>query len=160
MPDQTTSIETLKLRVKGICEARDWDRFHSPKNLAAGVITEAAELLEHFRWLDDQESRRLLETPDGALAVREELIDVMFFVLRFAQLYDVDLSTEFEKKMLKNEAKYPIEKSARKRKEIHRVLEPRPHVQFNGHLAFIRPRSESTLFSARKPTAYVRPLNT
>jgi NTP pyrophosphatase (non-canonical NTP hydrolase) len=110
MPDAVTSIESLKLRVKGICEARDWDRFHSPKNLAAGVITEAAELLEHFRWLDDAESRALLSS-GSAEEISDELVDVLFFVLRFSQLYGIDLSTEFERKMLKNEAKYPVDKA-------------------------------------------------
>jgi NTP pyrophosphatase (non-canonical NTP hydrolase) len=110
MSDSNTTISDLKQRVRGICEARDWDPFHSPKNLAAGVITEAAELLEHFRWLDDTASLELLSS-GSAEAVRDELIDVLFFVVRFAQLYDIDLSTEFERKMLKNEAKYPVDKS-------------------------------------------------
>jgi len=105
------SISDLKRRVQKFCEDRDWDQFHGPKDLAIGVITEAAELLEHFRFLSDDQARRLLSTPLKRKEVEEELADILFFVLRFSQRFQIDLDQSLRKKLKKNAAQYPIKKA-------------------------------------------------
>lgn len=109
--DKSTSISDLKKRVQKFCENRDWDQFHGAKDLAIGVITEAAELLERFRFLSDDQARRLLSTPSKRKEVEEELADILFFVLRFSQRFQIDLDKSLRKKLKKNAANYPIKKA-------------------------------------------------
>ncbi|HJV65763.1 MAG TPA: nucleotide pyrophosphohydrolase [Geomonas sp.] len=105
------TVEDLQLKVKAFCELRDWDQFHGPKDLAIGVSTEAAELLEHFRFQSDQQSLSLLNDPHTREEIEDELADVLFFVLRFSQRFDVDLSKALLRKIEKSERKYPVEKA-------------------------------------------------
>lgn len=105
-----TSIDELKLRVKSFCEARDWDQFHGPKDLAIGVITEASELLEHFRFQSEEQALALLSDPHIKEEIEDELADVLFFLLRFSQRFDVDLDQALLRKIEKSEQKYPVEK--------------------------------------------------
>ena len=93
------------------CKERDWDQFHTPKDISIGIITEASELLEHFRFKTDEEMEQMLSDAGKRTAIAEELCDVLYFVLRFAQKYNFDISTEFVRKMSINEQKYPVEKS-------------------------------------------------
>lgn len=109
--DEQTSIETLKDQVRVFCEARDWDQFHTPKDLAIGLITEASELLEHFRFQSPEEIEAALKNPDSREKIADELADSLFFVLRFAQRNGIDLSTSLAKKMQKSGERYPIEKA-------------------------------------------------
>ncbi len=111
--DHKTSVHDLKEKVRRFCDDRGWDRFHNSKDLAIGVITEASELLEHFRFKTNFESEELLRNPDTRQPICEELVDVLHTVLRFAQKYDIDLATELDKKMRKNVKKYPLPKSKR-----------------------------------------------
>jgi len=107
--DDNKSISQLKEVVKNFCEERDWDQYHNAKDLAIGIITESSELLEYFRFKSLKEVEEVfLHQKEG---VSEELSDILFFVLRLAQLYGIDLSSEFEKKIRKNAKKYPVEKS-------------------------------------------------
>ena len=108
--DDKTNIKQLKEMVKAFCEERDWDQYHNAKDLAIGIITESSELLEHFRFKSGKEVDELFQTKKRR-EVSEELADILFFILRFAQKYDIDLSSEFKKKMEKNTQKYPIEKA-------------------------------------------------
>jgi NTP pyrophosphatase (non-canonical NTP hydrolase) len=86
---------------------RDWDQFHSPKNLAAALSVEAGELLEHFQWLKDEES---LNLPDPARqAVAEEMADVLLYLVRLADKLDVDLAEAARQKIDLNAKKYPVE---------------------------------------------------
>ena len=107
---KTTTVGELENLVRGFCEERDWDQFHTPKELAVGIATEAAELLAMFRFLSDEETHGVLES-DRRVEVENELADVMFFVLRFAQRFDVDLGLALERKIELNGQKYPVEKS-------------------------------------------------
>ena len=107
--DDKTTIQDLKKQVKKFCEDRDWDKYHNPKDLAIGIITEAAELLDHFRFKSEEDIKQILKSKKQEIS--EELADVLYFVLRLAQKHDIDLSTELEKKLRKNELKYPIGKS-------------------------------------------------
>ncbi len=111
MTDQTTNVAQLKDRVRAFCEERDWDQYHGPKDLAIGIITEASELLEHFRFRDDTHSMERVANPDTRREIESELADVLFFVLRFAQRNDIDLTSAFEAKLAKNAERYPAEKS-------------------------------------------------
>jgi len=110
MKDKDNNVNDLKEKVKSFCEDRDWDQFHNPKDLAIGIITEASELLEYFRFKSEKEVGEILNS-DKRKEITEELADIMFFVLRFAQRYDVDLSKEIEEKIKKSAVKYPIEKA-------------------------------------------------
>lgn len=108
--DAKTTLDEMKAAVKKFCEERDWDQYHFPKDLSIGVITEASELLEHFRFKSKRECERMLA--DGREEkISEEMSDVLFFILRLSQKYNIDLSDAFMKKMMKNEKKYPVEKS-------------------------------------------------
>jgi len=107
----TDSIKELTAKIQTFCEARDWDQFHGPKDLAIGVITEASELLEHFRFLSEEEALALLKDPERKERVEDEVADVLFFLLRFSQRFDIDLGTALPRKLAKIEEKYPLEKS-------------------------------------------------
>jgi len=109
--DSNTTIEHLKKLVKKFCEDREWDKYHSPKNLAIGIVTEASELLEIFRWKSEEDSYNLLKDPKKLEEIRHELADVFYFVLRFAQKYEIDLTNALIEKLKINEERYPIEKA-------------------------------------------------
>lgn len=106
--DDAVTIGALKQKIKEFCKDRDWDRFHTPKDLAIGLATEASELLELFRFVNDEEQNRLLQDRPSRQAMADELIDSLYFILRFAERYDFDLATEFERKMAANARKYPV----------------------------------------------------
>ena len=105
--DDKITISELKKSVQKFCEVRDWDKFHGPKDLAIGISTEANEILQHFRFKSEEESKKLLEDKPE---IAEELADVFYFLLRFSQMYDIDLSEELENKLNKNDLKYPVDK--------------------------------------------------
>lgn len=109
--DNKTNVKQLKEMVKAFCEERDWDQYHNAKDLAIGIITESSELLEHFRFKSGTEVDDLLKEKIKKGEISEELTDVLFFILRFAEKYHIDLSDELKKKLDKNAQKYPIEKS-------------------------------------------------
>jgi dCTP diphosphatase len=103
------SLEETKHRLREFSAARDWDQFHSPKNLAMALIVEAAELVEHFQWLSEEQSAAL---PASKLAaVAEEVADVQIFLIRLADKLDIDLDAAVAAKMAVNEQKYPPEKA-------------------------------------------------
>ena len=95
--------------MQAFAEERDWSQFHSPKNLAAALCVEAAELLEQFQWLTEEQSREL--AGDKLAAVEEEIADVVLYVLQLSDKLGVDILAAANKKMLKNGEKYPVEKS-------------------------------------------------
>ena len=105
-----TSLEELQGKVKQFCEDRDWDQFHNPKELAIGMVTESAELLDIFRFKSEEQMKDMLSS-EKREHIEEEMADVLFFMMRFASFYDVDLAAALEKKIAKNAAKYPVEKS-------------------------------------------------
>ena len=109
--ESQNEIAQLQQRIKQFCEERDWDQYHNPKELAIGIITEASELLELFRFQSEQEIESMFMRPDKKTAICEEIADVFYFVLRLAQKYNIDLSAELGKKLAKNEQKYPVAKA-------------------------------------------------
>lgn len=109
--DATTTINDLKKKISEFCHERDWDQYHSAKDLAIGIITESSELLEHFRFKSDKEIEEMFKVPEKRQNISEELADVFYFILRFAERHNIDLASELQKKMQKNAEKYPIQKS-------------------------------------------------
>jgi dCTP diphosphatase len=112
-------LERLRDALRRFAAERDWDQFHSPKNLAAALSVEAAELLECFQWLTEAESRHL--SPEQYARVREELADVLNYLVRLADKLDVDLLAAAEEKLRQNALKYPVDKArghARKYSEL------------------------------------------
>ncbi len=101
----------LKEKVKNFCEDRDWDQYHNPKDLAIGLSTEANELLDLFRFKTELQLRDMLHDSKKRERISEELADVLFFLLRFSQMYDFDLEKALDDKIEKNNMKYPIDKS-------------------------------------------------
>jgi NTP pyrophosphatase (non-canonical NTP hydrolase) len=103
------NIDAIQENLRRFAEARDWNRFHSPKNMAMALIVEAAELLEHFQWRTEEESWRLSTHPEDYHAVREEIADVQIYLLRLADLLGIDLERAVLEKMDKNAEKYPVD---------------------------------------------------
>jgi NTP pyrophosphatase (non-canonical NTP hydrolase) len=102
------SLEQLRSQLAAFARQRDWEGFHSPKNLAMALIAEAAELVEHFQWLSEDESRRL--SADKLAEVRLELADILIYLIRTADQLDVDLIAAASDKIAINEHRYPVEK--------------------------------------------------
>ncbi|BBL69643.1 nucleotide pyrophosphohydrolase [Methylogaea oryzae] len=102
-------IPALQHQLRQFADERDWQQFHSPKNLAIALSVEAAELLERFQWLTDEQSRRLAETPPDYEAVRQEMADVLIYLLRLADQLGVDLEPAVRDKMRQNAEKYPVQ---------------------------------------------------
>jgi NTP pyrophosphatase (non-canonical NTP hydrolase) len=93
--------------VRQFVDERDWDQFHTPKNLSAALSVEAAELLEHFQWLHKGDQAEL--GTDRLVKVRHEMADVLVYLVRLADKLDIDLSAAVDEKMLLNRAKYPAD---------------------------------------------------
>jgi len=111
MPDSSTTLADLRDLVRRFVDERDWQQFHSPKNLSMSLAIEAAELMEHFQWIDAAESRRIGDDAEKLVAVRDEVADVLCYLLALANELDLDLSAALREKMIKNAAKYPAEQS-------------------------------------------------
>lgn len=107
MNDSTTTIAELRDNVRQFVAERDWEQFHSPKNLSMALAIEAAELMEHFQWIDVDESRALANDQEKLAAIGEEVADVISYALAIANSLDIDIASTHSKKMLKNAAKYP-----------------------------------------------------
>jgi len=103
-----SDLTDLKLRLRQFADERDWDQFHSPKNLSMALIAEAAELIEHFQWLTEEESAQLND--DKLEEVRQEMADIQIYLIRIADKLNVDLLEAVEDKIKINEKKYPAEK--------------------------------------------------
>jgi NTP pyrophosphatase (non-canonical NTP hydrolase) len=99
------ALDDLRQRLRAFADARDWEQFHAPKNLAAALIVEAGELLEHFQWLSEQQSRTLDESTRAAVAL--EMADVLLYLVRLADQLDIDLLDAANRKITLNEKKYP-----------------------------------------------------
>ena len=101
-------LESIKLRLRKFAEDRDWNQFHSPKNLSMALIAEAAELVEQFQWLTEEQSQNLKN--DKLKEVAEELADIQIYLVRMADRLNIDLLDAVNKKIEINEKKYPSEK--------------------------------------------------
>ena len=107
-PAAPDALETLREILRQFAAERDWDQFHCPKNLAIALSVEAAELLEHFQWLPDAQSATIPAQQHAR--VREELADVLLYLIRLADKLGVDLAAAAREKIAINARKYPVDK--------------------------------------------------
>ena len=114
------SLPELKKRLADFAAARDWDQFHSPKNLSMGLAAEAAELLEIFQWLTEEQSRDITADDREMQHVREEIADVFIYLVRLADKLDVDIEKAVLEKITLNESRYPVELSKGKSTKFSR----------------------------------------
>ena len=109
MTPPTDSLIEIRDRMRAFVAERDWDQFHTPKNLASALIVEAAELQEHFQWLTPEQSMVL--APEKRAAVADELSDVLVYLVRMADKLDIDVADAADRKIAANAAKYPADKA-------------------------------------------------
>ncbi|MDH5387076.1 MAG: nucleotide pyrophosphohydrolase [Gammaproteobacteria bacterium] len=102
------TLEQLRQKIRDFAAARDWDQFHSPKNLSMAMIVEAAELVEHFQWLTEEQSHSLPD--DKRDEVENELADIFLYLIRIADKLDIDLLNAANNKIKINAEKYPADK--------------------------------------------------
>ncbi|MFT3801577.1 MAG: nucleotide pyrophosphohydrolase [Burkholderiaceae bacterium] len=102
----TDSLKELSRRLDAFAAERDWLRHHAPKNLASALIVEAAELLEHFQWISEEQSRVLSSSKRDEVAA--EMADVLIYLVQLANVMDVDLVEAARKKMQVNESRFPV----------------------------------------------------
>jgi len=107
--DQETTVLELKKKVRQFVEERDWQQFHTGKNLSMSIAIEAAELMEHFQWEDIKSAEGLPE--DLSLKVQQELADIVIYALDFCNSFGLDLSEAIEAKLRHNAEKYPVEQA-------------------------------------------------
>jgi NTP pyrophosphatase (non-canonical NTP hydrolase) len=105
----STDLDALRDRLRAFALARDWGPFHSPKNLACALSVEAAELLEHFQWMTEAQSRTPADAQREQIA--HEAADVLLYLVQLADQLDIDLLAAADRKMALNAAKYPVETS-------------------------------------------------
>ena len=105
----SVDLNTLKIRLRDFADTRDWNQFHSPKNLSMALSAEASEIIEHFQWLTEEQSKNL---PQNKLdEVATELADTLIYLIRLADKLDIDLLTAAQNKIEINEQKYPVDKA-------------------------------------------------
>lgn len=109
--DKTTPVAELKAQIRQFVEERDWDQFHTSKDLAIGLSIEASELLELFRFQSNEVIDQRLKEPEGRQAVAHELADVLYFVLLLCSNLGLDTTTILREKLALNAKRYPIEKA-------------------------------------------------
>jgi dCTP diphosphatase len=109
MADNVTTIAQLKERKAAFVREREWNQHHTPKNLSMSIAIEAAELMEKFQWCQKTEDFTLLAKERDQ--IEQEVADILAYLLSFANVCNIDLSEAFERKMLINARKYPIEKT-------------------------------------------------
>lgn len=108
---RSLDIEKMQEKIRQIIQARDWGKFHSPKNQSISLLLEASELMEIFQWLTEKESYEIKNNPKKMIEVKEELADILFWVLLLSDHFQIDLQDAFWKKMKKNEKNYPVKLS-------------------------------------------------
>lgn len=119
--DSVTTLSDLKARVLAFVRERDWEQFHTPKNLSMAMAAETGELMEHFLWATPEQSRAIAAEPGKRGKIADELADVVIYALEFANITGLDVAAAIEAKMAANAQKYPVEK-ARGRSEKYNEL--------------------------------------
>lgn len=109
--DSNTTVADLKTRVLAFVRERDWEQFHSPKNLSMALAAEAAELMEHFLWATPEQSKAIAADAAKRQKIADELADVVVYALEFANATGLDVAASIEAKMIANGKKYPVEKA-------------------------------------------------
>ena len=114
-------VSALSAALAKFAAERDWDQFHSPKNLVMALTGEVGELAEVFQWLSEDASKSVAANPETATAVRDELADVTLYLVRLASVLGVDLNEAVERKLEKNAAKYPVDKALGSHRKYDRL---------------------------------------
>ena len=111
LTDKETTIAELRSRVLAFVHERDWEQFHSPKNLSMALAAESGELMEHFLWSESKDSLAVAHDAKKRPAIEAEIADVVIYALEFANICGIDLAAAIETKMAANAKKYPVEKA-------------------------------------------------
>ncbi len=107
MTDDATSIGELRAEVAAFVAARNWEQYHTPKNLAMSIAIEAAEIMEHFQWSSLEEATAFVRDAAARAEVADELADVLIYCLSFANAAEIDIATAIRTKMARNEGRFP-----------------------------------------------------
>src|SRR5262249_40301220 len=110
MADPMTTVSDLREAMRRFVAERDWEQFHSPKNLVMGLSVEAAELMEHFLWIDNDASRRVADDPARLAAVADEMADGALYLLALSNTLGIHLREAITGKLTKTALKYPVER--------------------------------------------------
>lgn len=114
-------LDAMAAQVRDFCDARDWRKYHTPKELAIGMAAESSELLQLFRFMSDDRIAEMFEDTEQRQAIEDEVADTLIFLLRFADLNGIDLPTALSSKLMRNGKRYPINASSVEyRKADHR----------------------------------------
>ncbi|OGO19152.1 MAG: NTP pyrophosphohydrolase [Chloroflexi bacterium RBG_16_48_8] len=106
--DHETCNNELHVAVQRFITERNWDRYHTPKNLAMSIAIEAAELMEHFQWVTNEQSIEIIQDDVARVQVADELADILIYCLSFLNKIDVDINTAILRKLRRDEDRYPI----------------------------------------------------
>lgn len=109
--DGDTTVSALRAQVLAFARERDWEQFHSPKNLSMALAAEAGELMEHFLWATPEQSQTIVRDPAKRAKIADELADVAIYALEFANVTGIDLAAAIAAKMAANAEKYPVAKA-------------------------------------------------
>ncbi|MEU6393253.1 nucleotide pyrophosphohydrolase [Streptomyces sp. NPDC046939] len=101
-------VRALQTRLARFAAARDWERFHTPKNLVAALSVEASELVEIFQWLTPEQSARVMDDPESAHRVEDEIADVLAYLLQLCETLGVDPLAALSAKIDRNETRFPV----------------------------------------------------
>ena len=113
-------LDAMTAQVREFCDARDWRKYHTPKELAIGMATESSELLQLFRFMSDERIAEMFEDTEQRQAIEDEVADTLLFLLRFADLNDIDLPAALSSKLERNAQRYPaVADSSKYRKAGH-----------------------------------------
>lgn len=120
-----SQIEDLQAKLRAFADERDWNQFHSPKNLILALAGELGELAELFQWLTESQAARIMDDPDKASQVRDEVADVFVYLLRLADVLGIDLSHALLDKVAANAHRYPIDLARGNAKKYTDLAGPR-----------------------------------
>ena len=102
-------LDKVKQAIRSFATEREWDQFHSPKNIATALSVESSELLEIFQWINEDSSRGIMSDDSKATKIKEEVADIFYYLVRLSDLLKIDIEEEFWKKLSKNAKKYPVD---------------------------------------------------
>ena len=106
--DKITTIQELRDLIQVFVKERDWEQYHNPKSLALSIAIEAAEIMERFQWLTQEESTLSMQDPEQCRSVEDELADVMIYCFALANQADIDVSSAVRSKLSRNQGRYPV----------------------------------------------------
>ena len=110
MSDKQTSIQEIKSIIEKFVDERDWQQFHSPKNLSMSISIESAELMELFQWLSLEEAKEVMKAGETRENAIDEIADIIIYAIAFCNRNNIDISNAIKQKMEKNIKKYPADK--------------------------------------------------